>query len=149
MRILGKILGSIVILIVISFAGQIGKLVGNFSADNYEQGKKEGQVENLLNKIVNELNSKTPLMVDSTTQLDNSMNIGSKLLRYNYTLLHYTAEDISSGKAYLPLKENLKNRTCTSMKTLIKLGVTIEYAYYGKNGKAISIISVPPLLCSS
>lgn len=144
---LGKILGVIVLIVAFVFASQIGKIVGRSSVDSYEKGKKEGVLEGALGKIVNEVNLKTPMMVDSATRLDNAISVQDKL-RYNYTLVEYTWDEISAEEIHSSLDEVINNKVCTSLKTLVGLGATIEYAYYDNKGREITVISVPPSSCA-
>jgi len=147
MKTISKILGVIALLIFSVFAGQIGKIVGVSAVDNYEKGKTEGALQSVLDKVANELNSKTPMMVDSETRLDNVVSI-RKTLRYNYTLINFSNNDISAERIQSVLNETVTNKVCSSMKNLISLGATIEYAYYENRGNLITIISIPPTKCN-
>ena len=57
MKTLGKVAGIIVLLIVIAFAGSIGKIIGKLTVKNYEQGKADGAVEEMLIETMKKINS--------------------------------------------------------------------------------------------
>ena len=142
----GKVLGVIVLLIVIAFASGIGEMVGKSTGERYNKGKKKGALEVVLSQVMRDINSKAPMMVDSVTRLDNAVGIGN-ILRYNFTLLEYTASDITAESINTALENNIKINVCHSMKILINMGVTISYAYYGNKGREITVISISPYKC--
>jgi len=145
MKDLGKV---IVLLLAFGFASQIWKIVGKSTTDTFVEGKKEGELEAVLDNKINEINSKTPHMVDAGTRLDNAISINNTL-RYNYTLIDIEASEISDQEFHSAMEEKLINFVCTSMRTLVSFGVTISYAYYGNKGKEITVIDISPSACNS
>ncbi len=143
-----KILAGIGAVVVILFASAIGKLVGKSAVDSYYSGKQEGITDEVLLKTANDLNAKLPMMVDSETRLDSSVGLHHSF-RYNYTLVNYTSFDISAADLRDAMEQKLINSVCTTteMQVFIKNGVTVSYAYYGSDGRQISVISVSPAQC--
>ncbi|MBI4686905.1 MAG: hypothetical protein HY756_03875 [Nitrospirae bacterium] len=90
---LGKISAFIVLLVVMAFAGEIGKMVGKSTVNKYETGKKDSTINSILLETSKELNAQLPMMVDEETRLDVTMVMG-KQLNYKYTLVNLKVEDI-------------------------------------------------------
>ena len=93
---LSKTLAWAVVIVVVIFAGAIGKLIGQNTTDRFLDGKREGTLDATLKQAATELNENLPMMVDADTRLDTSMGINGKF-RYNYTLVNYTAEEFDSN----------------------------------------------------
>jgi hypothetical protein len=150
MKTLWKILGGIGLLLVFAFSGAIGKLVGKTSVDSYYAGKKEGSIDEVLFQTASKLNEKLPMMVDSETRWDSTIGI-NKAIRYNYTLINYSASNITAQDLNNALGQKIVNNVCTTkaMQVFVKNGVTVSYAYYGNEGKQITVISVVPSQCGS
>ena len=148
MKTFWKVLGGIGLLLVIVFSGAIGKLVGKSSVDNYYSGKKEGTIDGVLLQTSSKLNEKLPMMVNSETRLDSTVGT-NKTMRYNYTLINYSATNISAQDISKALGQKLVNNVCTtkSMQIFVKNGITVSYAYHGNEGKQITVISVAPSQC--
>lgn len=138
MKTLCTVYGSIGLLFVIVFTGTIGEPAVKASA---------GSIDESLQQIVSEQNGKLPMMVDSDTRLD-SMAVINKTIRYNYTVVHYSASNLLSQKinSYGPI---IVNKVCTTkeMRVYVKNGFTISYAYYDNEGKQITVISVTQSQC--
>lgn len=143
-----KVLGGIGLALVIIFSGAIGKLVGKGAVDSYYSGKKEGFIDEALLKAASEINSKLPMMVDSETRLDSTVGL-TKSFRYNYTLINYASSGVSASDLNSGLSQKLINNVCTNkeMQIFVKNGVTVSYAYFGNDGKQVTIISVAPSQC--
>lgn len=148
MKMVWKVLGGIGLLLAIAFSGEIGKFVGKASVDSYYSGKKEGFIDEALLKTANEINSKLPMMVDSDTRLDSTAGL-NKSFRYNYTLVNHTSSSVSASDLESALGQRLINKVCTSKETqvFVKNGVTFSYAYFGNDGKQVTVISVTPSQC--
>ena len=143
-----KMLGFVGLLIVIGFAGTIGKHVGKSTSERFLEGKKSVEIDALLMKTASEINKQLPMMVDKDTRLDSTAGL-NKRLQYHYTMVSFSAEEIDEAALQDQFAPMLKNRACTSekMKVLFESGVTVDYVYRGKNGKSITTISVTPSQC--
>ena len=143
-----KILGVIGLLIVVAFAGSIGKLIGRSTSERFFEGKESAEINSVLLKTANEINKKLPIMIDKNTRLDSTVGLNNKF-QYNYTMVSFTSLEIdqSTLKGQFPLM--IKNRACSSkdMKRFFENGVTVDYVYRGKNGNSITTISVTPSKC--
>lgn len=107
-------------------------------------------IEDLLPKFASQLNAKLPMMVDADTRLDSVMGV-NKTLRYNYTLVNYSASNVTEQDVRSAMQQKIENSVCTSQESLsfIKNGATLSYAYYGNEGKQIAVISVSPAQCGN
>jgi len=148
MKTIGKILGGIALLLVIAFAGSIGKIIGKSTSERFFEGKKEGTIDAVLIQIASEINKKLPMMVDANTRLDSTVGI-NRTVRYNYTLVKYTAEELDATALEQAMRPKLINNVCTTkeMEFFVKNNITVSYAYFGKNGKQVTVITVPASSC--
>ncbi len=124
----------------------IGKAVPLLKEPVYDDTIKpqllNSKIQSALTTAANDINSKTPMMVDQATRLDNAVTHGL-IFRYNYTLLPFAAEEVDVNLFRKDVSPKLNNSVCTSDMTYnISFGVTYEYAYYGKNGKQITVIKI-------
>ena len=145
-----KVLGTIGVILIAIFAGGIGKLVGKATSESFFEGKGESEMNSVLIKTASELNKNLPMMVDSETRWDATIGINKKF-RYNYTMINYTAEDIDVDSFRGAMQPTLINMVCTTkeMDVFTKNGIPVTYAYYGKNGKQITTITVKPVECQN
>lgn len=116
---------------------------------NFHSGKQKNSIEELLWKNANDLNAKLPTMVSSDIRLDSAVGVG-RVFRYNYTLLNHSSSDVSAKDIDNAFGgKMIVNKVCTSkeVQVFVRNGVTMSYAYYGNDGKQITIISVAPSQC--
>jgi len=148
MKTIGIILGGIALLLVIAFAGGIGKMIGKSTSERFFEGKKEGAIDAALIKMASEINKQLPMMIDADTRLDSTVGI-NRTVRYNYTLVKYAAEELEALALEQAMKPKLINNVCTSkeMEIFAKNNIPVTYAYYGKNGKQITVITIPSSSC--
>lgn len=147
---LAKILGGIGLLIVIAFAGGIGKLVGKSTSERFFDGKKESELNSVLMQAASQINQNLPMMVDSETRLDSTVGI-NKTFRYNYTMINYPVEELDPKGFSEAMRPQIVNSVCTTkeMEVFMKNGVPVTYAYHGKNGKQLTTITVEPSQCKN
>ena len=143
MKTLYKILAGIGVVLVIVFAGEIGKLVGKFTADRFYTGKKETELNSVLMQTASQLNQNLPIMVDAETRLDSTVGINREF-RYNYTMINYSAEEIETEAFTDAMQPRLINAVCTTkeMEVFVKNNIPVSYVYHGKNGKQFMTITV-------
>ncbi len=101
MKTIWKVVGFIVFILVISFAGTIGKLVGKSTVGNYYEGKHDAEIKETLLKTSKEINSQLPIMVDDETRLDTTLVL-DKQLYYKYTLVNIKPNEITGEWEYPP-----------------------------------------------
>lgn len=88
-----------------------------------------------LMQVASELNKTCPVMVDSETQLDNTIALPGKTFQYNYTLINTVKDsvDIANLEAYM--KTSILNtiKTSPDLKTFRDNDVIMTYSYKDKN----------------
>lgn len=148
MKTIGKILGWIGLLIVVAFAGSIGKLVGRSTAESYNSGKQEAVVDGALMQAASQLNENLPMMVDAETRWDNSVGMKNQF-HYNYTLVNYAAADIDANFLESELRPTVANTACTTeeMQVFFRNGVSAVYNYKGNDGLVITRFIITPQEC--
>lgn len=148
MNTIWKILGIILLLVVVAFAGSIGEIVGKSTVETYSKGKKQAQLDSLLMRAASQLNENLPMMVDAETRWDNSLGHNKKFT-YNYTLVNYSASELDPALLEKQLRPSVSNYACTSneMKAFFQNGVSAVYAYRGKEGKFITSFTITPQEC--
>jgi len=135
---------KIVILICVIVGFSVIKNLSNF------EEKNGGALEKTLIQAASKINANCPIMVDSETRLDSVSGI-NRGFQYNYTLVKYSANEIEPVAIKNAMLTALINNLCTSkgMKIFVKNNVPVTYAYFGKNGKKITTITVSPSQCKS
>lgn len=130
-----KIVGNILILLAIAF------VVTQFK-------KSPVDVHAKLTKVSDTINDRLPMMVDTQTRLDSTEAIGTTL-KYNYTVVNFSAANVSADKIKTTVRPKVIKRLCTSqkMKVFVKHGVSLIYAYKGKNGAPITTLKISPDQC--
>lgn len=101
-----------------------------------------------LIKIAEEVNKTLPITLDSETRLDSTFGL-NKTFTYNYTLTNYAYEDINIEQFKHNMETKLRNNYCTAevMKQFLDKGVSVSFAYLGKEGKEILKLSYKPSDC--
>lgn len=116
---------------------------------------KESQVtasismkDKMLLKLSSQMNENLPMMVDKETRLDNTMGLNGEI-RYMYTLVNMTIEELDVKMAHDLLKDQIVNSFCTTeeMQGFIKNDITASYHYYDKNKKFVTKVIVTPAEC--
>lgn len=148
MKTLGKIGAVIGLLIVVAFAGAIGKNIGKSTVKNYEQGKLEGAIEETLIATSQQINKQLPMMIDSETRLDTTMCAG-KHVAYKYTMINLTEKDIDKIAFTNEIKTMLMKNQCSNenMIKMLKMGVQCNYMYQDRNGILLATININKSHC--
>ena len=103
-------------------------------------------IDKELMKIASEINESCPIMIDRETQLNNTVSMPGKVLRYNYTMVTMLKDetDIEDFRAILePMIFNLV-KTQPDMQTLRENKVSFSYNYKDKDGFFLTDIKVKP-----
>ena len=148
MKTIAKVLGIITILVVVIFAGSIGEIIGKLTSERFLEGKKEGAINAALVNVADNMNKRTPIMINSNTRFDTVLVVNQELW-YKYTLVNNKAEEIKVSEFDQITRPNLINHVCTSMKFFVDNNISVSYLYYGKNGKKITSIKIPASSCRS
>lgn len=97
-------------------------------------------------QIANEINSRAPVVMDSTRRFDYVNALENYIFQYNYTLTSYEAKEIDT----VFLKQWIRDEMVTEMKSkpesasLSDNGITIQLRYVDKYGKEAFVVSIPP-----
>jgi len=104
-----------------------------------------------VSAIAAQANATLPKMVDRKTRLDSTIGVSDEF-QYNYTLVDIDSESISWASLKKTLEIYLVNWVCTSrriVEVFISKGVTVSFAYFGKDRELIGVVSVAPSQCAS
>ena len=148
MKTLGKVAGIIGLLLVIAFAGSIGKIIGKSTVKNYEQGKADAAIEEILTETSKKINSQLPIMVDQETRLDTTICYGTQMY-YKYTMVNYSKNDLDTEAFQNEMTTMLAKNQCNNenMVKMLRMGVTYYYNYFDKNGILIATINISKKNC--
>ena len=127
----------------------IGKIPGKSSPEWHVDDKLDGSIETILLQMADEINAKLPQMIDAETRLDSAAGINRKV-RYNFTLVNYSAEEIKVPAFNKSMRPKLIKNVCAAKEMAIFLNndIPVSYAYYGKQGKQITVLTVTASDCS-
>jgi len=103
-----------------------------------------------LASIASQENIGLPRMVDKDTRLDFTVGV-SDTFEYNYTLINNNSKDISFASLSTAVEKSLVKWVCTTKSNLdrfVTKGVTVSFAYFGKDKQLIGVISVEPSQCA-
>lgn len=143
-----KIILVIGVLLVTALGVVMWKAGGISAVTKYFEKNKEGVLDGALMRTADKLNKNLPIMVDSETRLDSTVGI-NRQFRYNYTLVNYAAEELDPAAIKNGMQPKLINNFCSNddMKFFVENKVPLTYAYFGKNGKQITIITISADQC--
>lgn len=131
-------------------AGVIGKEIGKSFFDNQpSQEQVNNKLFEGLNKVVENINSKCPMMVDKNTRMDSaSVGPGVKVTYY-YTFPNYSSSDIGSSTITNDLFHQVKEKVCVNpdMKPSIQYGASYEYSYSGNDNIKIASFEIDRIKC--
>lgn len=102
--------------------------------------------DEVLMKTASELNKSLPMMVDSETQLDNTISLPDNTFQYNYTLINIDVDSIVAEELHEALEGRLANniKNNPDMKAFRENEVTMCYSYSDKDGQFITKIIISP-----
>lgn len=148
LKVLGTICAAIGLLIVMAFAGEIGKIMGRSTVKNYEQGKLDATIEETLMEASQQINKQLPMMVDSETRLDTTICAGKHVL-YKYTMIGLSAKDLDIISFNDEIKTMLVKNQCSNenMVKMLKFGVQYSYMYQDRDGNLITTINIDKRAC--
>jgi hypothetical protein len=98
--------------------------------------------------MARDINKELPIMLDAETRLDSTIGSNRKV-RYNFTLVNYRAEEVNASALAQGMKPALVQVVCTrkEMEIYVKNDIPVTYAYYGKEGKKVTSITVHASSC--
>lgn len=132
--------------LIIIFSG-LSALIITTSCDDLINGFTKGYKRGQLHAAAEDVNKSCPKKMDAETRLDSAtIPTGENAIRYHYTLVNYTAEQLDTNQ----FKNKLMPRMVISIRTLKELksvrenNITMQYSYYGKDKGYICMINIPP-----
>lgn len=140
-----KIGSIIIVLIVASIAGTLGKKI----VHSFFYGSDDIRSKQVLNKVASEINKSLPMMVDKDTELYSTVGL-ERTIVYNYRLVNIVSTDISPEKLVVILKPQVKSSACSTPETrntFLRKGVTLRYTYADKHKHYIANFDVTPPDC--
>jgi hypothetical protein len=146
MNLVWKVLAIIALGLAIALSSAIGKLFVKKAVN----GQKGGSVNEETIMVASQINSKLPMMIDSETRLDKTVGYKTRF-RFNYTLINHTSSNISAHALENALTEKLANNLCSNkdLQSFRESGIAMDYAYFGNDGKEITVISIHPSICKN
>ena len=103
-----------------------------------------------VSTLAEEVNKKTPQMVDQETELYKAVAVGSNL-QYHYKLVNYSKAQLDTAFFEQNMKKQLYSSTCENekLKPLLSLGASVSYYYVDKNAVALVDFLVSPEDCKA
>jgi hypothetical protein len=131
--------------IIVSIVAALSAVIA-FNAVKHLFPSKSSSLDTTLMQASSEINKGLPVMLDKETRLDTTTALPGKSLLYKYTLVNFTAKDVSKDDLITKVKPISVNvyKTSDTMKTFRNKGVTMVYQYYDKNGVFIGDFTVGP-----
>ena len=130
---------------LLAFAGVVGKTFIQKTSNT----PNTLSIDEALRIAANAVNETAPIQVDKYTRLLGAEVFNGRL-KYKYSLSGVSAVDFEKGSINKEIGNNMQNNVCSSdgMKSLVKLGVILEYAYYDKDGVELEVVSVETAKCT-
>jgi hypothetical protein len=137
-----------VVIKVTTFGG--GGAVGKSAVKAYHESEESDRIDYHLAQMMNMINKQAPVMVDKDTRLDNAWGLAHQF-RYNYTLIDHDGAEVSGQQFTKAMLPYLHNEVCEgkTLKVLPENGVTVSFAYKGRDGADIATITITPAECRS
>ena len=103
-------------------------------------------VSKQLDDFANSINKRCPLVVDSTTTLNNCTAGSGNRLYFNYQVNSVNKEDVDTVSLIVNCREEMINKMKTDpgLTAFKKYDVSISAKYYDKTGKYICSVDVLP-----
>lgn len=97
-----------------------------------------------LIKVANEINSHAPIIIDSTTRLDNVNALSGGIFQYNYTLLTMDKEAVDVNLLKTSSKESMikQMKQNPNLAVLKDNNIDIQLKYRDKNGDDVASVYI-------
>ena len=134
------------ILGIIIFIGIIFYVYDRYFANNKDKSLKNLSLNEELMKVVNEYNKMAPFMIDANTQFDNMTLLPGNEVRYSFTAVNMTKDEVDVDEFKNDLTELFINQIKTNpdLSNFKKLKVTVSYSYKDMGGVHICSIKITP-----
>ncbi|MEO6305406.1 MAG: hypothetical protein ABIP51_19750 [Bacteroidia bacterium] len=97
-------------------------------------------------KVVEQFNSKCPMMIDAETRMDGIEIKGGNTIVYKYTLINLFAEKVDTAQFNLALRPGIITtiKTNTELAELKRIKSSFEYQYRDRENKFIYSFVISP-----
>lgn len=128
----------------------IALAVGNGIVNSAAKPVAKASLSELLVSAAAEVNRDAPKLLDSETRLDKVVAVGDTL-RYHFTLVNYAAGELDPQILRRNIEKDLIGSVCTTreVKPLMDTGATLDYLYFGKNGRKMTQVSLSRARCAN
>lgn len=122
---------------------------GNFES----KAEQDSYISATLKKTAKEMNSQAPFMLDEETKFKSSFAL-NKTLSFTYELINFSSKELTtSGLQQLnkTIWENMNDNACKvqATRTLIDLGVSYVYIYFGNDDRLITRVVLDKYICEN
>ena len=102
-----------------------------------------------LIEMANQINQQTPMMLDSETQVSSVLALG-KSINFSVKFINVSSKDIDAEQVDNYSLEQLNDTVCKNQatRTLIDLGVSYIYLYYGNDDRLITRVAIEKYKCN-
>jgi hypothetical protein len=120
---------------------------------NYEsKDEQDKHIAATLKKMAVEMNSQAPIMLDADTQFRSALAL-NKTISFTYWLGNLNSNDLSSSalnKLNETVLSNMNENACKvqATRTLIDLGVSYVYIYFGNDDRLITQVVLNKYICN-
>jgi hypothetical protein len=126
----------------------VGYLVWQLRPE-YLREQEDPRSREFLSSVAAEINRSTPVMIDRETELLPS-EVADGVLVYNYRLVNFSTTKIDHARFAAAARTQVTEGACNTPETrdgLLKIGVTLRYAYFDKDKQPIATVDVAPADC--
>lgn len=102
-----------------------------------------------IQAVVRQYEDQLPTMVDADTRLDRVQFIEPETIRFQYTLVNYSREELDLDDIREAMVSVHRDQTCNwpTLKQLLEKGAVVSYLYEGKNGASLFTVDVTEGQC--
>jgi hypothetical protein len=107
-------------------------------------------IADTLKKMVIEMNSQAPFMMDSETQFSSALAL-KKTINFTMRLINLSSKEVDAKEISKYVWANVNDIACKNKATrdLIDLGVSYVYIYFGKDDRFITRVVLDEYKCNN
>lgn len=134
---------TIAVLAVLLVATSIGNIGGKIASE----AAFGPSSRDVIAAATREINKKLPMMVDKETRLDSTTPGPGRMLAYNYTLVNYTASQLSDQWLNTFQRKVVKTSCRQKQKNLLSNKISMRYRYSSADGYMVRNFIINPTDC--